>query len=438
MKVSEEKYLKSRISKIKKYTLEYPSVKGFYENLALLNELSLQDLSFKTDLELFDEFGLILSVITTIVSNPRISNRNEETILRADQAGAIQNDMFESTMRDASLWKRKNLEMVPEYVHYHEVVDDIRIYENVFIGHLINMIDIELGKYMNFYISILQKFDGQSRLTYSKDNEEMAISRIESLDKRIKRLKNTYFYREVSKAKIDMSHITPTNILLKNRLYNMCFKFYKKMITYEDRSHLMDDFILFYYINLIKQLNNLGFKLTTKGDIVLDKRGSIDLYKPLTFKSDKFKIVIRRHDAYEGIVMDVSNLGIKGSNYSHLLLVDPLANFEGINRMIKTGIPSLFSSVEGITLWNMAYINDSAVAMFDNVYSEDVLISKWILSKCKETLASYKLYSFYCPICRNKNVDEKDEVFRCRDCDSIYTFYSNKDEDRLWFIKIGR
>ena len=59
MKISEEKYLKSAISNIRRYTKEYPLANDFFNKLNNLPILSLQELSFKGDLKLFDEFNLI-------------------------------------------------------------------------------------------------------------------------------------------------------------------------------------------------------------------------------------------------------------------------------------------------------------------------------------------------------------------------------------------
>ena len=444
MKISEEKYLKSAISNIRRYTKEYPLANDFFNKLNNLQVLSLQELSFKSDLKLFDEFSLILSVITTIISNPHISTKGVDTILRADQVGYIQPDMFERTMKDSPLWKKKNMEMVPEHVHYYETVDKLNIYENIFIVMVIDLIDSELAKYMDFYISVLQRFDGQQRLTYALDNEELAISKIESLDKHIKRIKNTRFYNEVSKSKKIVGHITPTNILLKDRLYNLCYKFYKSMITYDDKSSLMDDFILYYYIIIIKELKELGFKMNLKTKqalVALNKRGTMDLYQPLSFLSKDYKVTICRNSVYDGIEMEVVNREIsdKSCNKStHLLLIDSSTNFADVERSTRTKFLVDFTSVEAISLWNMAYLGGEIIPMFNHSYTAGEMVGKWLNSKMSKTLASTRIYSFYCPICKNRDVASNEGVYTCNDCKSVYTFYEADDLTKLWFMKIGR
>ena len=53
--------------------------------------------------------------------------------------------MFLKTMQDASLWKHnKDNEMIPEQVHYYQNVDELRIYENIFIMALIYLDNIAI------------------------------------------------------------------------------------------------------------------------------------------------------------------------------------------------------------------------------------------------------------------------------------------------------
>ena len=51
-------------------------------------------------------------------------------------------------------------------------------------------------------------------------------------------------------------------------LYNLCFKFYKKMITYEDYTNLLEDMRSYYYLLMTKVLKDQGFEVK---DMYLDK-----------------------------------------------------------------------------------------------------------------------------------------------------------------------
>ena len=264
MKIIEEQYLKKTINTLNKFAKEHSIANSFYRNLDSVEINSLQDLSFKNDIEFFEQINFILSVITSIVVRPHISNTGEEIILRSDQVGSIQNDMFMETLKDASLWKHnKEKEMIPEYVHYYQNIDLIRIYENIFIVMLINMLDTELNNYVEFYSKMILTFQGQHSLSLSDDKVQIAFSKIELLLIKIRILKSTYFYKVISKGgSCKLSHVRPTNILLKDRLYNYCFKFYRSLITYEDKDALARDFSVYYFMLMLKKFKELDFKLT--------------------------------------------------------------------------------------------------------------------------------------------------------------------------------
>ena len=152
MKIIEERYLKKEIKKLNRYSVEHRSFLDFFNNVDPVMDTTLQDLSFKSDLNFFKEIEFILSVITSIVSHPHLINKGEEIIVRADQANHVSTEMFNKTMRDALLWKENDqTDMVPEYVYYYQQIDELRIYENIFICMLVKMIEQEINKYSEFY-----------------------------------------------------------------------------------------------------------------------------------------------------------------------------------------------------------------------------------------------------------------------------------------------
>lgn len=70
MKVIEERYLKSEIRKLNKYSKENSSFLDFFNNIDFVMNKTLQDLSFKSNLNFFNEISFILSVIISIISRP--------------------------------------------------------------------------------------------------------------------------------------------------------------------------------------------------------------------------------------------------------------------------------------------------------------------------------------------------------------------------------
>ena len=147
MRTIEEKNLKAAITKFYNWIKENDSFADFFNDCQGLEMKSLQELSFKNDEEFFNGLRNVMSIIATIIHHPHMTNREREIIVRSDQAANLTQDMFNKTMRDSELWSERNLKMVPEYVYYSEHVDELRIYENIFIVHLVDKIQEEMDTY---------------------------------------------------------------------------------------------------------------------------------------------------------------------------------------------------------------------------------------------------------------------------------------------------
>ena len=178
MRIVEEGYLKRTVAKLNKYALKHREYTDFFDGLDELDIKPLQELSFQSDLDYFDRLNFILSVITSIISKPRIANTGEHVVLRTELASSISTETFQMTMRDPRLWTDDGLRMVPEYVYFYQNVDELCIYENIFIVTLIKMIDVEIAKYNDFYVSLIQTFDGQEALSLKGNSASIAFNRI--------------------------------------------------------------------------------------------------------------------------------------------------------------------------------------------------------------------------------------------------------------------
>ena len=117
----------------KDFTTKYQDAESFYKHVRKLENVSLQSFSFDRDMEFFGEASFITSVIISIMAHPHISNKREEVVIRAEQAQNLSVEAFQRVLKDSTLWKEKDLEMLPEYVYHYQHVDEIRIYENQFI-----------------------------------------------------------------------------------------------------------------------------------------------------------------------------------------------------------------------------------------------------------------------------------------------------------------
>ncbi len=443
MKINEELYLKKITLEIKKYLKENSEVQSFYDHLDSLDLKSLQDLSFDNDLKFFDKIHFIISVIISIIVHPHISNKGEDIVLRSDQVHSLQNDMFLKTIKDARLWKHnKDKEMIPENVHYYQNVDELRIYENIFIVMLIDILSSELNKYNEFYTRMILTYQNEEHLSLSQDKVQIAFDRIEILQKKIRKLKDTYFYKEIAKGgKTTLRQITPTNILLKDRLYNYCFKFYRELISYEDKENLQDDFLVYYSILFLKSLKELDFKLfvTKKDKLPLSDLKTIP---SLTFHHLKFKLQVTFDFQLKALRFTIIHKDIKNLKTDHLLLIDSQSSWMNAFEKITNVEKSSFFSIEVLSLWNRTFMEeDKWKSIQQNILSEKEMALQYLQDHLREIKGSEKIYSVYCPVCKSKSIvkNESQEIYQCEQCHTIYTFTGSKQkEDTIWFIHLKR
>ena len=428
MRIIEEANLKNYIKQFKKFTTEYNTPELFYENIHKMSDVSLQSFSYEKDMEFFDESSYVLSVIISIISHPHISNKREEIVLRADQAQNISVDAFQRVLQDSTLWRESDLEMKPEYVYHYQYEDEIRIYENQFIVLLINMIDDELKKYLEFYVSLIPSLGSENNVKLKSDLVEQAILKLEGLKRKIRYIKNTYFYKEVSRGLKISKNIKPTNILTKDRKYKFCFKFYRKFITYLDEATIIKDFRNYSFVNLVKVMKNRGYELVTnEKDVVTNRKIKISI------KNELFKLEFSYVDL--DLILKVTSLKSKKMSATHALMFTGSFGEEQLKRLTQQENKL---STDALSLWSLANITDTVKVNKFEPMTEVELIEKWLDSKIYVTTGSEEIYSRYCPVCKDKDIEiNNSKIYVCHNCGASYC-YINSKQSKLWLQRARR
>jgi len=408
MKIIEELKLNETIEYISRYEAKHKNFKDIYENINDLNLFSIQAHNFQFDREFFDEVSFVLSVIITIINHPHILSYDKDEIIRAELAGHVENDSFQMVFKEPRLWKDKDGEMVPEEVYYHEHIDEIRIYENIFIGMLINLIEQDLKKSLEFYVSLLPTLGIKKELSVGEDIK-YSINKIEKELKKIRFIKDTSFYKIIKTCNLSNRKIIPTNILLKDRLYNYCFKFYKKFIRYDDALTLAKDFTKYFYYLLLQ---------------VFKKKNAVYT------KDEKNHLILSMNDFSFDVSMDevLPMLNLKIQNGAEI--TDSLLCALDVNTLEKIKVDSSVN-YDVITIWNLY---DSNVKQINKVSTrEKELVNAWLDSKIIVSNIDKEVYSRYCPICKSHSISIENDVCTCSTCNSIYTFTK---PGKAWFIKV--
>ena len=411
MKALEEIKLKDAINLITEYEKRKDS-KAIYSKINSLSLNSLQEFSFDADKELFDEISFVLSVIITIIHHPHIISYHRDEIIRADLAGHIENDSFQMVFKDPKLWRDKDNEMVPEEVYYHEHIDELKIYENIFIGMLINMIEQDLKKTLEFYVSLLPTLANASELVTSEE-VKYAIEKSEKELKIIKYIKDTYFYRQIKTCNLNNKKIIPTNILLKDRLYNHCFKFYKKFIRYPDLLSLSMDFTKFYYYKLLSICSK-------KGAVYVEGNKKNDI----TLSYNDFNVHFLLNESEANIEATITKCD-KEMKYK-LYCAPDIATFD------NSEMASFDNKI--ITIWNL-YDSETIKPENDKALVEDELIEYWFNTLVNEVTLDKEIYARYCPVCKSHSVMESEGVITCLSCNSLYSFTTDK---KAWIMRVRR
>lgn len=438
MKRSEEVNLTNQIALIQAFGKKHKDLDSFYKNIDNLPLVSVQDLSFEKDIELFKELTFILSVILSIIAKPHLSHRRDEILARSGEVSAISEEDFQKTLRDSSIWKDQgNSKLLPEYLYYHQYEDDIKIYENIFIVHLVNEIALIVDHYSSLYLSLLGVADKNNNELLLDDSAQLkAMDAVNFVNRRIDLVKNTYFYKEVSRAKNKPKIFNPTNILLKDRLYNICFKFYKKMYIYDEKNTLNNHLFSYYFVLLLKILHDKGFAITKNTHKIMSANNSITVPDTISFSNDDYSLIVEGYSKARMFIFNYKDKDDEASNEHHLYV-------EGDATLKNVVIPPLEERIfttEYLSLWHRSVVTDDGqIENMNQTLESEVKMLETILDSHHYVVSgSERVYSSYCPSCKNKNIVELNGYYRCPDCGAIYKFLKAKGENKTNRIVFAR
>lgn len=445
----EEKLLKSIISDIKRYASQHTDDVSFYRDITDLQGLSLQRISIKSDLEYFEEINKLLSIVTTIIIHPHIVNARETIIIRAEQAHGLTPEMFHDTVLDQRLWKDKKGVMAPAEVYYFQNVDGLINYENRFVVHLIDVVASQLSDYAKFYDFLVGTLVQGNILTQDNSALDKAYDRLATLSKKVKRIKGTYFYREISKENTQFTRIESTNVLIHNRAYNSCYRFYLRNVTYGDEEARANDMAIYYFTRILLALRACAFQINEGSArqtpiINFDEHKNITKHgapkaeiisRPVEFTSENFNVTVEGAQKYGGLFVTVEPKALKEIKAKNLIVFDSTISFEEVEKNRAKYKKSGATAVDAVTLWDAAYVEDKVRSRNRGGISENAMILKYIEDKTRLIKASRQIYETHCPACGGKDVRAISGItYRCPACNTDYTFV----DENIWFTKLRR
>ncbi|MCI2068357.1 MAG: hypothetical protein LKJ88_02130 [Bacilli bacterium] len=433
MNEQEAQSLKIALRDIQRQLKEKKTIASFYKDIGTFKLKPLQDISFQSDLSRFKEENFILSVIISIIAHPHFSPRGEEELVRAQKASLVLPDMFQQTAQDPTLWKKSRQGMVPEYVHHLQSVDDIKIYENIFIVKVLNMIDLDVLAYRSFYAYLIGNISSNRPLSNAKSQVEEGFKELRKLERKLKRIKETWFYREVSKAKAISSRIVPTNILLKDNLYNYCFRYYRKMFSSFQPLEASKDLSIYFFLIILKELKKEDWELATESgrkDISF-AAGTLKLSGELKFVKEPFKLTLKYLEEGKISFEYESPEGIKAT---HLMISDPDLSFALLKEQTAGENDDLIS----LSIWGDGRIFKDETKIFNLGLKEEEAIRSLLTSFVFVEEGSEEIYTSFCPFCASRQLALKeDNTFTCLDCSSSWALIEANKKKLIWLKKTG-
>lgn len=419
-----------------------------------------EDYRYDEEIKRLKELKEVSDKILSILYHPAIKVETNEIIQRSELSGKLSHDSFSLTMRDPKLWKEKNNQMVPEYVHTVETIDTIDTYENRFIALLIDSInddiDVTLDNLSPMMESLEEHYQNKS-LTFGaysplrdmrkkvypyssfflkgKGNKDELLSLAKKIKRRSKNLKGTEFYQITSKHKISRN-VMPTNILIHDKLYSYCYKYYVTHYKKEEgeerkRQILYFNYFLASFLSCAKSRN-----LTKEEDlkeVTFDEEGFLS-FDTIYFLHYPFILKLEEDKENIGLKVQVEiTFDERKDSSSYYFLARERYNES--NQAEVKAIKDLVSSTSKfilVTANNILKDYDSTLTLSyhrkDNEQLlEDVLSSMTILFE-----ANKELYSGFCPVCGHNHIRYDGDSYHCQDCHSSYVISKIDQTDLLW------
>lgn len=424
-----------------------------------------------------EEFKGVLDKITSIIYSPHIKVSESEIILRSELSGHLSRESFFDTTKDTKLWKKKNNELTPEYVHTKENIDSIDCYENQFICLLINEINEEFNiirDSLSFVNDSLEEHFEEKGITFNEygifnslkeyaypyrgifiepnASIDKIFHLINRLSRKLKNIMSTEFYKVCSKTTISYN-VLPTNVLLHDGLYNYCYRYFKTNYLFKKDDNFTLETLFFNYF-LLNMFNYMYEKGIGKGNkkitdyYHLDENGKLKI-PYISFKKDLFAFKISDGSYKNGIEIEVKFVDKSGNLHTkveekqiakYYLLTTYSLNEDNYKKLnpILLDLSKKYDNVIIITMNNeihlynnvltLSLFKDNHITLFKNLFASLTMLF----------VSSKDQYKYKCPVCGAKSVYEVMNHYECEECNSKYSFINASGSDLLWIKSLRR
>lgn len=430
---------------------------GFYHVLDTLTYY--EPYHFDEEKSKLDDLKKVSDKILSILYHPAFHAETSEVILRSELSGKLSHESFSDTMQDPKFWKEKNSRMVPEYVHTVETVDSIDIYENRFVSLLIDEINDDIDTSLDDMTPMVESFSEHYQNnqftfgTYSplrdmrkkyypytsfilkgNGSKEELYATAKRIKRRMKNMRGTEFYKITSKHEISHS-IRPTNILIHDKLYSYCYRYYVSHYRSKDMEERKKQILYFNYffisfLHLLKKRElikeeNMPILVFDKEDMVSFSSFSVEHYPfTLTFKEDKKNVAL---------LVDVTlHYGKRDISSTYYLLCRDKYSEKNASSICSIRDENLDKRFILITLNNILKDYNSILTFSYRREKNEMLLDDLLSSMTILIDANKEFYTGFCPVCGKNEIRFDGEKYICQNCHSEYVMDKIDDDTLLW------
>ncbi len=429
---------------------------GFFAALDSFTYYEAYD--YEQEKEKIAELKNVVDKIVSIVYKPMFHTDNNRVVLRSELAGKLPYDLFTDTLKEPQFWKQKGKEMAPEYAYAYEHVDNIDIYENRFISHLIDEIDDEISRALDNMASLSESLDEHyqnnqllfgkysflrniQRMSYpytsfslksGKANKEI-FALAKKVKKTIKNLRGTNFYQVTSKHP-SSSYYKPTNILIHDKLYSYCYRYYCANYKKSEGDNRKEDILYFnyFFVSFLSYLKGKKYlKSKNMPKVSFDEEGML-IFSPFKIVQSPFAFSIKENKEDVGLNIEVTLSFDEHTESSSLYLlprekitsktlssIDPIKKKVN-SKMVLVTENNLLSHYDSILTYshykkgNTKLLDDLFSLMTILIYTDD------------------DSHASLCPVCGKNKIIFNGKRYLCQDCHSEYVSHNINGDPLLW------
>lgn len=419
-----------------------------------------------------DDIATLVSHMRSIFKKPRMFLKKEYVVQNASVATNVDTESTRATYRDDKLWKEKNGEIQPEYVHSFVNEDNYAVYENRFVCALIDKVFEIVCRKINEINGELETLagkingvkdggfapvdfadfaEGKGDIPCLLATQDPLVAVVESLIKSKKYLlmfKGRQLYADCKKAGEFILHtVKPTNVLTFDADYNFCYNFFVNYLYREPNlANEQQRYYNFIVINFLKGLQDLGCEVLDERSLIAVTNSIKLRFDPITYKKDPFTFTVELGEndqilvsvaAYEQEISAkyaykvVSKAKAESGEIEDFLGVDAYAR--RINEVRDEGITQSFlvtdagETDEGNAVYVSAELTDTQAKI------------KKLLKTCMIAAEGAKeIHSRYCPLCGSSLVGFDGDDYNCRGCGAFFRIFPYNGKDIVWIKRMDR